>query len=281
MKKIIMIDKYHVAIALLCVVILASFTLNNQDKQQNLADIRNSGMEYTIKTYSDYPLYYSLGDMTSSADYIVLGKYNKFEKTWNMNRNPENPLASEDEVYYFEGEIYEFQVIDVIKGAIEQDNIFVNLPHTKQIRGEISNQVLNASGEIIKVATEVDPYSFNVAYDYYFRPQLKETVLLFLSYDSLFNIYFPSGEPYVIAVKTDGVVELRSNLIRTSDRVKSVEQPQIFSSEGGQFVYYSSEWADNIIEDYLGKTTIKDVLQEMDIIDQNQIEKILSKLDGE
>jgi hypothetical protein len=111
---------------------------------------------------------------------------------------------------------------------------------------------------------------------------LKETVLLFLSHDSLFNIYFPSGEPYVIAVKTDGIVELRSNLIWTSDRFKAVEQqPQIFRSEGGQMIRYSSEGASDLIENYLGRTTLKDVLQKMDILDQYQIEKILSRLGKE
>jgi stalled ribosome rescue protein Dom34 len=73
----------------------------------------------------------------------------------------------------------------------------------------------------------------------------------------------------------------RSNLTKVSNSVKPVEQTQVFRSEGGQMIRYSSEGASDIIEDYLGRTTIKDVLQKMNIFDQNQIEKILSKLGRE
>ena len=137
---------------------------------------------------------------------------------------------------------------------------------------------MNEQGVVIKAATEIDPYAFDIVYDYYLEPQLHEPIMLFLNYDDLFDLYFASGAPNVIAIKSDGSIELKSNLIKTQSQSKVAEQDQIFHSEGGKPIYYRSSASSDVVEDYLGEGTLKEILQKMGTFDNQQIEEILAFL---
>lgn len=254
---------------------------------------------YTITAVRDYAVYHSLQEMVESPDYIVMGYFGWGRNdSWNMNRDLENPEL-ENEDLYVEGVLYDFHVLDVLKGEIEEDLITVNFPYRQEIKGVLSDQEVNAQGEITKEATVKDPYSFMVQYEYYVNPflyNMDRVSLLFLYYNEAFDLYFPSGVPYMATVDAEGQVRLRSDLIvPTEEKREEMAQKRIkntpsdvgtsnvyrhwtdweehsYDSEGGQKIRYirNAEFVENFLPD----TYIEDVLDVLELSPAEQAEAL-------
>ena len=238
---------------------------------------------YTIFGAGDYAIYNNLQQMIDGPSYIAIGHFGRLEcETWNMNRDLEDP-TKESEDLYVEGYRFKFHVLQSLKGEIPQETITVNIPHEFEIKGEITNAETNNRGEIIKEATERDPYSFMVPYEHYTPPGPGFFYVLFLNYNEDFDLYFPAGVPYMATVSKEGTVRLRSELISpTQEEREQIEAARraesrasdvmlmdpyahwsdrgevFFYSEGGQRIDYIRNGP--LVEDYLGLMDLGDFL---------------------
>ena len=133
--------------------------------------------------------------MSEMADYVVIGKYEKLDKTWNMSRDI-NDVTKESETNYVEGRLYKFTVTEVLKGGFIKNNILVNHRYLERFDYQVSGE--NAS--------------VNVQDYLYIEPEMGGTYMLFLSKDKDFGYYYGATEPFMVKIEDDKAV-LQSNLI--------------------------------------------------------------------
>lgn len=181
MKKNNFVSMFSIGLGFLSILYLLSPLSAPNSKEHKQAYVSIS---------SDYPTYSTLEGMTDAADFIVVGSYTEFLTTWNMDRLPEDP-SQEDPNSYSEGRKYNFRVDEVIKGENVPENITINKGYSVQ--------------------GEYDSIPFQMPSQYFVEPKIGETYMLFLSYDSVGNLFYLMGEPGEIE-NVDGNAQLASNL---------------------------------------------------------------------
>lgn len=149
---------------------------------------------------SDYPVFEDIQQMCEQADCIVLGQYGEFLSTWNMDRNPENPVE-EDPNSYSEGRLYSFNVEQVLKGEPPPDEI------------TISKYYSFGSEYSVGKIDGVEQYApCQIPTQYFVEPEYGVDYLLFLDYNEVADNYYAIGEPWEMAIRADGTADLKSNL---------------------------------------------------------------------
>jgi hypothetical protein len=171
-----------------------------------------TGYDTGINVAFDYPTTSELKQMVETADLVVIGEYENFNRSWNMSRDLED-IYKEDEDNYVEGRIYDFKVSDIVKGHVEAELIEINLRYSETIEFEESNAVISPEGIVEKEATEVTIHEIEVIDPLYIEPELSKKYLVFLSKDNNFNNYYGAIEPFSIVFDENGVAELKSNLL--------------------------------------------------------------------
>ena len=204
---------------------------------------------YTITGQGDYAVYENLQQMAAAPEVVVMGYFEWGRaESWNMSRDLEDP-TKESQDLYVEGVLYDFHVLHVLKGELAEEQITVNFPYRKEIKGEITNAQINARGEIVQEATETDPYAFMVPYEYYVNPFLYNEdrfSVLFLSYNADFDLYFPVGVPYMATVDRTGQVRLRTDLIVPTDEKREEMAQKILENTPGDVIVRNpgAHWTD-------------------------------------
>lgn len=168
--------------------------------------------ETTINIGLDYPTTSELKEMVETADLVIIGYYENFDRTWNMSRNSED-IHKEDEDNYVEGRIYNFNINEIIKGHVDSELIEINMRFSETVEFEESNAVVSPEGIIEKEATEVTIHEIEVIDPLFIEPELNRKYLVFLSKDADFNNYYGAIEPFSIVFDENGVAELKSNLL--------------------------------------------------------------------
>ncbi|MBE6730788.1 MAG: cardiolipin synthase [Ruminococcaceae bacterium] len=165
----------------------------------------------SIQIHYDYPVSLGAEEMAEMADFVVIGKYEKLEKTWNMRRDI-NDVTKESETDYVEGRLYRFTVSEVVKGDFTESSILVNHRYIERINLEKSDAVIDETGIIVKPATKTEIITLNIQDSLYIEPEIGGTYMLFLSKDSNFGNYYGATEPFMVKIENDKAI-LQSNLI--------------------------------------------------------------------
>jgi len=266
------VSKYLLGASLLCVAIVASVLINGALNKLDNAQSNNDGNEFFIGSGADYPVFHTLEDMIHASEYILAGSFGDLLHSYNMSRDSDN-VQLESKIHYTEGEIYRFNVQSALKGDLQKDVVNVVLKRSERIDGAIDGDMLLSGMAVRELelsgdnSDSFDRYAFEVVDPRYMKPDIRENVILFLQYDSIFDdelldAYYPSGEPYVIRVNIDGSVQLKSNLLYSEDRVFPAE-PQLFITENGNKIRYMSYVANDIIEDNVSHLSYEDILQKI------------------
>ncbi|MEH6945198.1 hypothetical protein [Bacillus sp. JJ722] len=168
-------------IVTICLVVVISvvtiyISFNNLDAIKK----SNAPKVYNLNYSSDYEVNGDIEGLANSADFIVLGHYNKYIENWNMGEN-------------HEGEIYSFVVDQALMGSLKGE-IEVSIPHS------------------IYVSTEVDgkEYGNDVIVSNYHKPNLDKQYVLFLKKLQTRDSYGPSSVPFQIEI-VGNTVELKYN----------------------------------------------------------------------
>lgn len=240
MKKRLWILGVPVAMLL---VLIPLFTGTPEDKPANTEEI-------TQVVSSDYPVFSDIEQMTADADVILIGRYKEFLSTWNMDRNPENPVE-EDPTSYSEGRLYSFDVEKVLKGTAIPDTIRINMAYSTGAKYSV--------GEVDGVEQVVE---YQIPTQYYIEPELGEQYLLFLSYGPLGEIYFSCGEPSSFLILPDGGTELKSNLFNPEAGVANILEAE---AQSGDTLYHFNIHTSDIgrYENFLAGMTLDELEAEI------------------
>lgn len=212
-----------------------------------------------IQSY-DFPVANGLEEMANAADVIVVGEYIGFDSTWNMARNPGNPLE-EDPKDYVEGRLYNFQVDKILKGNGLDDNIKVNHRYAENLTIVDSDAQVNSEGIVTKEATESKEINFKKFDSLFIEPENGSKYILFLKENKELNNYYGAIEPFSIKFDTNDVAALQSNLID----LKTKEFTSEIEVEKGRFVNIT-EPIDSTIKDTISKESYNDLVKEIEDI---------------
>lgn len=206
--------------------------------------------EITQVMSSDYPVFSDIEQMAEAADVILIGQYTEFLSTWNMDRNPENPVE-EDPTSYSEGRLYSFDVEKVLKGSAIPDTIRVNMAYSTGAKYSV--------GDVDGVEQVVE---YQIPTQYYIEPELGEQYLLFLSYGPLGEIYFSYGEPSSFLILPGGGTELKSNLFNPEEGVSDILEA---GAQSGDTLYHFNIHASDIgrYENFLAGMTLDELEAEI------------------
>lgn len=211
-------------IPLLVVIIIAYLSIykfNDGKTEVVMDDEIVINIDYVYRTTDE------LEDMVATADVVLVGKYDRFDRSWNMARSPED-INQEDKDNYVEGHIYNFSVDEVLKGTVDSDSIEINLRYLDLVKHLESNEVVSPDGIVEKEATEVTVHELEVIDPLYIKPELNKKYILFLAKDTDFMNYYGAIEPFSILIHGDGTTELQSTLLNDdSDGVMSVSNHKI------------------------------------------------------
>ena len=181
-------NKYLISICLLALaslfVVLVAIGINN---------VTDTDMRIELDFDREFSA--DLTKMSDTSNYVVIGKYEKLERTWNM-RHDLNDITKEAADDYVEGRLYKFTITEVVKGDIEETEILVNHRYLERLSYQVNSK-----------ATSV-----NVQDPLYIEPQMGGTYMLFLSKDNNFGNYYGATEPFMVKIENDKAV-LQSNLI--------------------------------------------------------------------
>jgi uncharacterized repeat protein (TIGR02543 family) len=217
--------------------------------------------EFAVNT--DAPLAGSLRRMYDVVGYVVIGTFGELEETVNMARNPRNRLE-EDSRFYMRGLVYNFHIHSVLKGGIDSDAIRVTIPHFRRYAGEINNAVFNVDGEIVREATEFDPWEIDIMFSNYIEPNPDELVMLFLDYISDLDRYRLGIEPHRIILENDGTVRLRSNFIVPLDEREPIAVFHGESESGRVITARHGSLLNVLIPDTITGMTIEELVEEIE-----------------
>jgi len=281
-----------IASAILVTVLLLAFNLiiRGQAEPISLADDQNQDIEIVIE-YSLSTIEYSgvldnqsqeervhiitsrgeflpisdLDIIIEQAEVVVIGSFTKFVTSFNSDRRiDDSTLPSSGR--HSEGRVYSFQVDEVLKGDISQNEISPNVIniirlHFERMQGYLDNAVIDG-GWVIEPPTEFDPYSIDVIYHSWMESVMGETVMLFLRFtdtahyvEGIGPTYASWNEPWKVAFDPNGVAELRSNLLIPFEE----RQPQVFYSEGGQRIEHWWSGVD-VIEDTISGIPLEEIV---------------------
>lgn len=219
---------------------------------------------YIIAPHSDYPMSGDLQVMRDHADSIVIGQFGEFINAWNMARDLEDS-SKESSEHYVEGHIYSFQVEQVVKGECSEETIYINIPYKERIRGEISNVITDERGNLLKEATKIDPYEFEVIREFYMEPDPEERVMLFLLYDAEFDRYFAAIEPYMIVLDENDTAELRSNMLLPEEEKEELAFQEAKTEKGKTIIYQHDNLLHYKLPDTVTGMSLQQLLEEMDL----------------
>lgn len=123
---------------------------------------------------ADHEGFAALESFCKLSDNVVVGYYVDSEPVkWNMSRDPADPTQESDYVYT-EGVLYEFVVVDTLKGdCVPGESITINIEHG----------IRTTNGDKVKL------YESEV----YYEPQFEELVVLGLDHDIY---YYAAGYPF-------------------------------------------------------------------------------------
>ena len=212
---------------------------------------------------ADMPMAGSLRAMYDAVNYVVIGSFGAFESAINGARNWRNPLE-EDPNNYFRTLIYSFNIQSVLKGDIGSDTIRVSVPHLRRHNGEINNAIFNVHGEIVRAATEFDPWEIYTVWSTYIEPNPDETVVLFLDYSGLFGLYRFGVEPYMIILEEDGTARLRSNFVIPLEERESIAVTHGESESGRPITFTHGSLLTVLIPDTITGMTHEELVEEIE-----------------
>lgn len=152
----------------------------------------------TVNVFEEMNLASDLSDMVNDADFIVLGSYEDFDKTWNVKRDPDD-ITKESETQYAEGNLYNFKIDEVLKGETDNETIKVSHTHTNNLEDEEDE----ASADVGNAEYE-DPT--------FIEPNFEDQYILFLAKDEKLNLYTSPIEPNIIKFEDD-IAHLETNLL--------------------------------------------------------------------
>lgn len=217
--------KMAIAIPLAVVFSLVGFiTFNAQT--QFLSNVDKEPQNIVLS--KDFPSTSDLNDMINEADVIVIGHYTGLDSKWNMARNPNNP-SEEDKENYVEGHLYNFNISDTIKGAIDSKQIKVNHRFAETIKLEVSDEVVSPEGIITKKATNVEIKEIVNKDPLYIEPKNGKKYMLFLKENKVIGNYFGAIEPFSIIIDKNNKAVLQTN-IETIDE-DSLTTETVFAGE--------------------------------------------------
>jgi len=283
-NKLVLIS-LSIPVLIICSVLLSCIEANNteiggceeiyedrNDQNEYLSDnneIFADGVTYfdasTVTDFgsrSDYPIASDMQMMYEQAEYIVVGSFGEFKHSYNMARDQSNPIE-EDEGRYFEGHVYGFNIESVLKGTIEMDSIYISIPYLNVVKGEIRNDIIDIEGVIVQPATETDPYEIDTIWEFYMEPIQGEVVILFLSYNELFDHYFAAIEPYMIVIGEDGSALLKSNLLLPQETREEMAVFEATSNSGRQISFTNTSLLGERIVDTISGSTLDEILFEL------------------
>jgi hypothetical protein len=148
---------------IISLVLLLSVIVGCGQEDQSLSNTNESVTE----THYDYPIALDIQGVINEADIVVIGKYEQYDSSWNMARNPDN-ITKEDPNMYVEGKLYRFTVDKYLKGN-GSSSILVNKKY-KNVDGQIDERFI--------------------------EPNFSEPVVLFLKYEKDYNNYFGAIQPF-------------------------------------------------------------------------------------
>jgi len=212
---------------------------------------------------ADLPMAGSLRAMYDAVNYIVIGSFGVLEETVNSARNWRNPLE-EDPDSYHRALIYNFQVQSVLKGSIGNDTIRVAVPHFRRHSGEINNAIFNVYGEIVRAATEFDPWEIDIMFSNYIEPNPDELVMLFLDYVNIFDSYRLGIEPHRIILEEDGTVRLRSNFTTPLEEREAIAVNHGESDSGRPITFRHGSLLTVLIPDTITGMTHEELVEEIE-----------------
>ncbi|MBA4601660.1 hypothetical protein [Thermoactinomyces mirandus] len=126
--------------------------------------------EVNLGMHVDLSFAGSLHSMIDRAPLIVFGEYQGINRLENGARNPINPSLPAKNTYH-EVEVYDFDVIKILKGELEQDNIQVGMAHKLQLQ-------IN------------DRKKIEINHPLYIKPQEEKKYILFLNYPDPYTNYY-------------------------------------------------------------------------------------------
>ena len=167
----------------------------------------------TLYINRDMAVAQDLADMVDIAAYIVVGRYSRFDPTWNAA----NKMPEEDTERYTESRLYRFVVDEVLKGELADEDISVSLMYSTRRISIESDAKWDETGRITKEATVTNEVSFFVHEPLYIEPVPDTVYILFLYGTKDLDVYCPALEPASIIISPDGNASLLSNLIGMTD----------------------------------------------------------------
>lgn len=139
---------------------------------------------------TDYPISLDIDKLIKESAIVVKGRYTGYIESWNMARNSMDVSKPADDIY-IEGKVFAFDVDEYIKGNGPR-TINVNLRYKQE--------------EMID--------------ERYIEPTINEEVVLFLSKDKVFDLYYGSMEPFEFKL-TNRSLDVKTNLLTENLEVKT------------------------------------------------------------
>lgn len=129
-------------------------------------------------------------DIINESSLIVKGRYTNLIGTENMFRNPEN-LSEGDTDQYVEGRIYQFDISEVLHGAVSEESIPVIMHYSEEVNVEVDERRIS---EVVEV---INPL--------FVEPEFEQEYVLFLNYSNDVDSFFGPIEPYAVLVNEDNI----------------------------------------------------------------------------
>ncbi|PLR75234.1 cardiolipin synthase [Bacillus sp. V3-13] len=178
---------------------------NGISKSQSIAESDTDKKTINISYSADFPYTENLQDMYQEADLVAIGRYDSFDSSWNMARNPAD-IKEEDSENYVEGHLYNFKIEEILAGESDK-KIKINLRYEELV------EVEDEQGNKLKVKNK-DPL--------FLEPETGEKYLVFLKKDLNFGNYYGAIEPFQILLDKDDIAQLKTNLKQESYVKKQV-----------------------------------------------------------
>ena len=232
---------------------LPGATAAAQSLDEQHVPLQNEPQAGAVQVRLDYPVAVSLEDMIDAADYIVLGEYTGYHGSWNMAKDPAD-IQKDDPENTAEGRLYDFQIRQVLKGSVEEENILVNQTWSETIPILDSDAEFDAEGRVIRESTESRTVPVTVQSSLFIEPEYGCSYLLFLLRDKHFGNYYAAVEPFQIKLES-GTAILKSNLLEGTDA-----PAQTVELENGKTITVSLGAGSLKIEDFLTGRTEEELL---------------------
>lgn len=265
------ISKVKLSLVVTCACLLSflSFKLYSSSFESP-KNTYNSAEANQIILTSDINEAFDIEDMYSTSDVIVIGTYTGFDSTWNTARNVDD-ITLEDEKFYSEGWIYDFEVAEVLKGNLGLGEIKVSHYYSNTFDVEISDAIVDELGIIIEPATEINYYPVTVFNNLFVEPEIGGKYMLFLRYNNELDMHFGSIEPFSIKFDERNRAMIQQNISEVYDttviQIESGEAKVIDMQESKAYLPKSrtltSDVANNNLSESVNGKTIYEIINEI------------------